>query len=281
MTQTAEQPLSQREFERVAKFLYDHCGIHLTQAKMDLVKARLAKRLRVLSMDSYSSYIDLVTSDPDGAECYEFIDALSTNLTSFFRENSHFQYLASQLLPQIVRRNSSTKRIRCWSAACSSGEEPYTLAIVLHETLSKLNALRGWDTKILATDISTRVLKKAQSGVYSMERVKTVEPALRGKYFEPRVLGGEEHLAVSPVLRSMICFNRLNLMESWPFTGPFDFIFCRNVMIYFDKPTQEKLVGRYFDLLSPGGILFTGHSESLTGIKHKFELVQPTIYRKG
>jgi chemotaxis protein methyltransferase CheR len=281
MAVTQEQPLEKHEFDRIARFLYDHCGIHLTDTKRDLVKARLAKRLRVTGIDTYGQYIDHVLADPEGIECYEFIDALSTNLTSFFRESRHFDYLAQELLPEIVRRNQHTRRIRAWSAACSSGEEPYTLAIVLNETLPKIGAGRGWDTKLLATDISTRVLKKAQLGVYGMDRVKSVAPALRGKYFEPRKIGGEEHAAVSPQLRSMITFARLNLMERWPFTGPFDFIFCRNVMIYFDKPTQEKLVARYYDLLTPGGVLFTGHSESLTGINHKFDFVEATIYRKS
>jgi chemotaxis protein methyltransferase CheR len=276
-----EPQLAQADFDRLASAVYAYCKINLTQSKMDLARARLAKRLRITGVTTYTEYLDNVLSNPDSDEFVEMIDCISTNLTSFFRESSHFDYLEQDLLPQIVKRNAAAKRIRAWSAACSSGEEPYTISLVLNETLAKLNAVRGWDVKLLATDISTRVLRKAVAGVYEPDRVNAVPAPLRAKYFEPRSLGGEPHLAVKPELRNMIVFNRLNLMESWPFTGPFDFIFCRNVMIYFDKPTQEKLVNRYYDLLAPGGILFTGHSESLTGIQHKFKFVKATIYQKG
>ena len=273
--------LSQHDFDRIARFVYDLCGISLNQSKKELVRARLAKRLRILGLEDYSDYLERVMADPEGQECYEFIDSLSTNLTSFFRENDHFEYLSATLLPQLIEQKKDSRRIRAWSAACSTGEEPYTISIVMSEAFEKARTQGTWDTKLLATDISTRVLKKAQAGVYEMERVKTVEPHLRGKYFEPRTLGGEPHLAASPALRNMIVFNRLNLIESWPFTGPFDFIFCRNVMIYFDKPTQQKLVNRFHDLLAPGGVLFTGHSESLTGIDHKFKFVKATIYQRS
>jgi chemotaxis protein methyltransferase CheR len=281
-TSAFEAQLSDRDFARLAKCVYDHCGITMGDNKRELAKSRLAKRLRVCGLNAYSDYLDRVLAHPQSDEFGEMIDALSTNLTSFFRENDHFEYLADHLLPEIVKRRTadSTKRIRCWSAASSTGEEPYTLAIVLNEVLPKLNATRGWDVKMLATDISTRVLKKARAGVYEMDRVKTVSPQLRGKYFEPRTKDGEPHLAVSSALRSMVVFNHLNLMDSWPFTGPMDFIFCRNVMIYFDKPTQERLVERFYQILSPGGVLFTGHSESLTGVKHRFGFIKPTIYSK-
>jgi chemotaxis protein methyltransferase CheR len=275
-----EPHISQKDFDRLARAVYDYCKINLTQSKMDLARARLAKRLRMTGISTYTAYLDKVLPNPDSDEFVELIDCISTNLTSFFRESQHFDYLEQHHLPHILRKNGATKRIRGWSAACSSGEEPYTISLVLNEALAKLNAARGWDVKLLATDISTRVLKKAVAGVYEPDRVNTVPPALRAKYFEPRTLGGEPHLAVRPELRNMIVFNRLNLTERWPFNGPFDFIFCRNVMIYFDKPTQEKLVNRFYDLLAPDGILFTGHSESLTGIQHKFEFVKATIYRK-
>ncbi len=274
----ADIQLTQRDFDQIAKFVYDLCGISLNQTKKELVRARLAKRLRILGLENYSDYLKRVMADPDGQECFEFIDSLSTNLTSFFRENDHFIYLAQTLLPRLMKEKQDTRRIRGWSAACSSGEEPYTISIVMNESLSQSPG--KWDTKLLATDISTRVLKKAQAGVYEPERLKNVEAHLRGKYFEPRTLGGEPHFAVSPALRNMIVFNRLNLIESWPFTGPFDFIFCRNVMIYFDKPTQQKLVNRFYAMLAPGGVLFTGHSESLTGIDHKFKFIRATIYQK-
>lgn len=275
-----DQTLTRHDFDRLARVVYDTAGITLGEQKMDLVRARLAKRLRALNIPTYTAYIDMVLANPNGDEFVELLDAISTNLTSFFRENQHFEYLAKVHLPQIVKRNQPTKRIRAWSAGCSSGEEPYTISIVLGETLPDLGA-RSWDTKILATDISTRVLRKAQAGVYEPDRIKTVAPDIRGRCFDPRTRDGEPCFAVRPEVRERIVFNRLNLMENWPFHGPFDFIFCRNVMIYFDKPTQEKLVNRYYDVLAPGGILFTGHSESLTGINHKFKFVQATIYQKG
>ena len=281
-TAQQEQDIGDRDFRRLATAVYDHCGITMGENKRDLARSRLAKRLRVTGCETYGDYLDRVLSDPGSDEFGEMIDVLSTNLTSFFRENDHFEYLAQTHLPSVVknRTKDGTKRIRGWSAGCSSGEEPYTLSIVLRETLPGLGADRGWDVKLLATDISTRVLNKAQAGVYDLERVKTVSSALKAKYFEPRVRDGEKYLAVSSTLRSMIVFNHLNLMQQWPFSGPFDFIFCRNVMIYFDKQTQEKLVERYFQILAPGGILFTGHSESLTGVKHRFGFVKPTIYQK-
>ncbi|MFT3785578.1 MAG: protein-glutamate O-methyltransferase [Tepidisphaeraceae bacterium] len=278
---TIEPQISRADFDRLSKAVYDYCKINLTDQKVDLARARLAKRLRTTGLTTYTEYLDRYLNDRDSDEFVELIDALSTNLTSFFRENQHFDYLQQTLLPDIVRRSGGTKRIRAWSAACSSGEEPYTISLVLSETLEKLNARQGWDVKLLATDISTRVLRKAVAGAYELERVKTVPPALRGKYFEPRRIGGDDHLLVKPELRNLIVFNRLNLMETWPFTGPFDFIFCRNVMIYFDKATQERLVNRFYDVLAPGGVLFTGHSESLTGVNHKFKFVQATIYQKS
>lgn len=271
--------LSTSDFERLSRVIYDHCGITLKAEKMELVRARLAKRLRATGVSTYQQYIDTVLSNHDSEEFVKLIDAISTNLTSFFRESQHFDFLAQTHLPKVVRTNSGTRRLRGWSAGCSSGEEPYTIAMVLNETLPSLGA-SGWDVKLLATDISTQVLDRARTGIYDEERARTIPAAFRGKYFEPRKKDGETYIAAKPELRNLIVFNRLNLMEAWPFTGPFDFIFCRNVMIYFDKPTQERLVQRYYDMLAPGGVLFTGHSESLTGISHKFAFVQPTIYRK-
>jgi chemotaxis protein methyltransferase CheR len=278
MTAT-EQDISPRDFKRVADALYAHCGINLGDSKKQLVSARLAKRVRTTGAGSYGQYLDNVLSAPDSEEFTTFVDSLSTNLTSFFREADHFTYLKTTLLPRIVaQRGSTTRSLRAWSAGCSTGEEPYTIMITLLESLPQS---ASWDIKLLATDLSTRVLSKAAAGVYESERVASVSPQLKAKYFEPRKLGdGESAFAVTPVLRERIAFRYLNLMEPWPFTGPFDFIFCRNVMIYFDKQTQEKLVNRYYECLAPGGVLFTGHSESLTGINHPFKYTQATIYQK-
>lgn len=271
--------LSDAEFSRISDLVYEHCGINLQHGKKPLVQARISKRMRAGQFGTVSQFLDYVQNDKSGQEFTDLIDSLSTNLTSFFRENQHFQYLTRELLPKISARckESGRYRIRTWSAACSSGEEPYTLGITLSE------ALQGsqWDIKILATDICTRVLKAACDGVYDERRVAPVSPELRSKYMTVQPLGGgRKQYVMSPSLKEMIRFRHLNLMENWPFTGPFDFIFCRNVMIYFDKPTQEKLVSRFWNCLAPGGVLFTGHSESLTGINHRFNHLAPTIYGK-
>jgi chemotaxis protein methyltransferase CheR len=208
----------------------------------------------------------------------ELTDAISTNLTSFFRESQHFNFLAGTVIPDLIsRKNGKLSKIRCWSAGCSTGEEPYTISITLLESLRQNPQC---DIKILATDISSRVLQRAAQGTYDEERVAPVPQAIKSRYLTSIRQGGQTQYQVNSTLQKSIVFKYLNLMEPWPFRGPLDFIFCRNVMIYFDKPTQEKLVNRYWDVLDHGGYLFTGHSESLTGIAHKFRYIQPTIYRK-
>ncbi|HEV7299993.1 MAG TPA: protein-glutamate O-methyltransferase [Tepidisphaeraceae bacterium] len=284
MLAQAECNLTEREFRRLSDMVYQHCKINLHDGKMSLVQARIAKRLRATDLNSVSAYLDFVEADKSGAEFTTLIDAISTNLTSFFRENKHFQHLSKVLLPGLLerRRKSGDRRLRCWSAGCSSGEEPYTLAITLMEAIEAAGQSPAeWDVKVLATDISTRVLGIAREGVYEKARVESVPPAIKNKYFRPERQDGEAVFRVADALRASVRFRHLNLMqEPWPFDATFDFIFCRNVMIYFDKPTQEKLVGRYWGCLESGGLLFTGHSESLTGINHKFKYVEPTIYGK-
>jgi chemotaxis protein methyltransferase CheR len=243
------------------------------------VHARLTKMLRHSRFASFSELVDHVLADQESDDFAELIDALSTNLTSFFREADHFTYLAREFLPALLARKRQQREsiLRGWSAACSSGEEPYTIAMVVGEVLE--NDGGGMLGRILATDISHRVLEAARAGVYDRRRTDPVPPAYR-HYLMP---SAQRVHAVEPVreIRDMVRFAHMNLIEPWPFTGPLDFIFCRNVMIYFDKPTQQRLIGRFFDILSPGGILFTGHSESLTGIAHHFRYVQPTIYLKA
>ncbi len=271
--------LTDKDFKRISQIVYDHCGINLHTGKKELVRARLAKRLRAGNFKTFPEYMDYVLADKTGMEFSVLIDSISTNLTSFFREDQHFKYMENVFLPELMERKRSQKnfKIRAWSAGCSSGEEPYTIAIVLNE------ALKGqgrWDAKILATDISTNILAMAKKGMYSEERIAPVPAALKSKYLMLHKTKGEKVYEVGQSLRNMIIFNYLNLMKDWPIKGPIDFIFCRNVMIYFDKPTQNVLINRYWDILDSGGVLFTGHSESLTGIEHKFKYVQPTIYMK-
>jgi chemotaxis protein methyltransferase CheR len=201
------------------------------------------------------------------------------NLTSFFREYQHFEFMNEKFLPKLLeqKRKERNLRLRGWSAGCSSGEEPYSIAITLLEAVSGQGR---WDMKVLATDISTKMLGTAQRGIYEKERVAAVPPMQKNKYLNQVSEDGQEVFQVSDSVRNTVIFKYLNLMKDWPVRGPLDFIFCRNVMIYFDKPTQQTLVNRFWDLLGSQGILFTGHSESLTGIEHKYEYIQPTIYRK-
>ncbi|NLW84252.1 MAG: protein-glutamate O-methyltransferase [Phycisphaerae bacterium] len=271
--------LTDAEFEQISDRVYDHCGINLHDGKKELVRARLAKIIRQGRFDSFSQYMEHVAADASGQAFSDLIDSLSTNLTSFFRESIHFDYLARSYLPELVahKQRSGQLRLRAWSAGCSSGEEPYTIAITLLESLPDR---ARWDIKLLATDISTRILKRAREGIYERERIEPVPPALKNRYLTMRTQNGQKQFEVASTLRNIITFKYLNLMQEWPFRGPFDFIFCRNVMIYFDKPTQQRLIDRFWKVLAPGGVLFTGHSESLTGIRHQFQYVQPTIYRK-
>lgn len=277
----AEQwELTQNQFQRICQLVYEHCGINLHEGKRELVRSRLVKMLRKYRMNSFDQYIDFVLSDSTESAFSEMIDQISTNLTSFFREPKHFEYLLQTFLPDLFKRKQQNGRcrIRAWSAGCSSGEEPYSMAITLLEAARDRGSC---DIRILATDISTRILQRAQNGSYEPDRVAEMPSALKSRYLKfSKNKDGQALYEVGPALRSIITFKYLNLMEPWPFRGPFDFIFCRNVMIYFDKPTQQQLVSRFWDLLDQGGIFFTGHSESLTGIRHSFSYVQPTIYRK-
>ncbi len=262
--------LSAAHFERIISMLYDHCGIRMRAGKEGLVRARLAKRLRAVGVSDFDAYLDVVTGDPARREFTEMVDVLTTNKTSFFREAAHFDYLQDVVLP------AATAPLRFWSAGCSSGEEPYTLAMLLNETLPS-SAVKS--AKILATDISHRVLATAKAGRYSSDALADVPAALLQKYWKTAgSAGGVSQFEALPALRDLIQFGRLNLMEQWPMRGPFDAIFCRNVMIYFDKATQQALVERYWALLRPGGHLFVGHSESLTGMAHRFKYVQPAVY---
>lgn len=272
--------LSEREFRKISDMVYNHCGINLHDGKKELVRARLAKRLRSGNFKTFPEYMRHVLEDRSGREFSILIDSISTNLTSFFREGQHFEFLKEKFLPQVLERKRKNRnfRIRAWSAGSSSGEEPYSIAITLLEAIAGQGR---WDVKILATDISTRMLETAQTGIYDIERIEPVPLIQRNKYLIPRHKYGKKVFEVGKSLRDTIIFKYLNLQRDWPIKGPLDFIFCRNVMIYFDKPTQQQLISRFWELLDSGGILFTGHSESLTGIEHRFNYIQPTIYMKA
>lgn len=262
--------LTRAHFEKISALLYSASKITLQSGKEELVKSRLVKRMRVLRLSGFDQYLEMVASNP--AEMYQMIDLLTTNKTSFFREQAHFDFMKSKIMPGLA-----SKKIRIWSAGCSSGEEPYTIAMVLREEFGESG---NSDIKILATDLSKRVLEKAGRGIYEEETLKDVPVAHIPKYFDCVETKRPRSYSAKKTLRSLITFAPLNLMEEWPMKGPFDLIFCRNVMIYFDKPTQERLVQRYWGMLRPGGYLFVGHSESLAGMSHKFRYVQPAVHLK-
>ncbi len=268
--------IDEKEYNYISTLIHNLCGINLHDGKKELVRARLSKRLRILGLGSFKQYIKYVEDDATKEEFSNMVDALSTNLTSFFREEKHFEFLRDNVIPE-WSNNKTNQTIKIWSAGCSSGEELYTIAIVLHEAE---NLLKKKQVKILATDISSRMLEVARKAGYKKDRITKIPKDIQRKYFLKGDNGFSDHYLVKPVLRDMVTISRLNLLGGWPMKGKFDLIFCRNVMIYFDKPTQETLVNRYWDVLNPGGYLFIGHSESLTGVKHRFKYSQPTIYRK-
>lgn len=271
-------PLTEVQFERVAALVKDLCGINLNTGKKELVKARLGKRVRESGHRTFDAYLDFVQKDASRNELTYLLDAISTNLTFFFRESAHFDHLRDVVLPGLVQRARAGQPLRLWSAGCSSGEEPYSLAITLVEAVANLDLL---DVGILATDLSTRVLAVAKKGVYDEIRFKDMPPVLMQRHFERLTNKHPHQYQVAPRVRRLVHFARLNLMQDWPMRGPFDVIFCRNVMIYFDKPTQGRLINRFYDILRPKGILFIGHSESLSGIQHKFRYQCPTVYEKA
>lgn len=267
----AECELTPAQFARITDMLYEHSGIRMREGKEGLVRARLAKRLRSLRLPDFDAYLSRVESEPDRREFTEMIDVLTTNKTSFLREASHFDFLRDEVLPGL------TGSIRIWSAGCSSGEEPYTLAMLLGDALE---GRASRDARILATDLSHRVLATAKAGRYAADAMSDVPPRWLQRYWTRRVDGAVTQYEAGPELRRLVHFAKLNLMEKWPMQGPFDAILCRNVMIYFDKGTQQRLVERYHALLRPGGHLFVGHSESLTGLTHRFRYVMPAVYVK-
>lgn len=271
-----EKRQEQREFEftandfaRVRKLIYQRAGISLSEAKTDMVYSRIGRRLRALDYESFKEYLDFIESHQNSEEWEAFTNALTTNLTSFFREEHHFPILANHLL-------TLRKPIRIWCSAASTGEEPYTLAMTACEAFGTLNP----PVEIIATDIDTNVLETAASGVYPLERVAKLSEKRRKTYFQKGTGAREGHVRVRRELQKMITFSPLNLLaEQWPIKGPFDAIFCRNVMIYFDKPTQSKILERFAPLMKPETLLFAGHSENFLYVSKAFQLLGKTVYK--
>jgi chemotaxis protein methyltransferase CheR len=273
----ADFKLTDAEFNRIRELVREHTGISLSDAKRQLVYSRLARRLRALQLTDFGTYIKLLERG-EPAELEEFTNAVTTNLTSFFRESHHFDYLAREALPAIVARDTGMRRLRIWCCAASTGEEPYSIAMVLRECAALLN---GWDAKLLATDLDSNVLAHGIAGVYTDERFTTVSATRTRAFFEDATGDDEGKRRANDDVRSLITFKQLNLMHEWPMRGPFDAIFCRNVIIYFDKPTQRALFERMARMQRPGDFLFLGHSESLYRVSERYDLIGKTVYRRN
>ena len=268
-----EFSLGEREFERIRARLYDVAGISLSDAKRTLVIARLSKIVRTMRLPSFDAYLDFLERQGTASDAQDFVNALTTNLTRFYREEHHFAHLVTHVGELMKMRTSqSEKRLRIWSAGCSTGQEPYTIALSL---LDAWPELKRWDMKILATDIDTSVIAKAATGMYPETELNGLS-AERVRLFE-RVADGR--IRIPPAIASLVSFKPLNLMAPWPMKGPFDAIFCRNVAIYFDKATQGEVFGRLGKILAPGGFLYIGHSENLGNGSTGFRLVGKTIYQ--
>jgi chemotaxis protein methyltransferase CheR len=273
--------LSNGDFCRLSEFIHAHCGIKMPPAKRTMLEGRLKKRLHSLGIESFGEYCEYLLS-PRGkeTECVPMVDVVTTNKTDFFREPAHFDYLTQQALPELVHvRGTGVKsKLNVWSAGCSSGEEPYTLAMVLSEYAEQVVPL---NFSVLATDISTRVLDKASRGIYEHERVEPVPPSMRTKYLLRSKNKDNALVRIAPELRSRVRFQRLNFMDDrFDIPERMTVVFCRNVLIYFDKPTQEEVLNRICRHLVPGGYLFTGHSEALHGLNLPLSSVAATIYRR-
>jgi chemotaxis protein methyltransferase CheR len=268
-----EFALGEREFERIRDRLYEVAGISLSDAKRTLVIARLSKLIRNMKLPSFDAYLDFLENQGTANDAQEFVNALTTNLTRFWREEHHFAHLIGYVGDLMKTRTSvSEKRLRIWSAGCSTGQEPYTIAMSLFAALPEL---KRWDFKILATDIDTSVIAKAATAVYPEGELNGLSPE-RARLFERM---GDGRIRIPQAAAQTVSFKPLNLMAPWPMKGPFDAIFCRNVAIYFDKPTQGEVFGRLGKILAPGAFLYIGHSENLGSGSAGFRLVGKTIYQ--
>jgi len=267
------QTLSDVQFEKFRKFIYNSLGINLSNAKREMLQAKLRKLMGQSEMMSFDDYFNLIAGNTKNGHWTQFVNEITIHKTDFFREDNHFNYLTNKIdfILNTNPRIANTGEIRVWSSACSTGEEPYTIAMVLKECLPPLVSI-----KLLATDISPGVVKEAQEGIYPSNIRYTITPYYLTKYFKKI---GDEY-EIIPEIRDLITFRTFNLMDSFPFKNTFDIIFCRNVMIYFDFDTQEKLIKKFYDINEPNGLLFIGHSESLTQKQYKYKYLEPTIYIK-
>ncbi len=280
MNQTAdfesrEFPFTDKDFRFIQQLVGERTGIVLTDIKRTMVYSRIARRIRQVGVENFSEYCSLLKSG-DETELISFTNAITTNLTSFFREAHHFEYLKNTVFPELEKLKLD-KRIRIWSAGCSSGEEPYSIAMTVYDYFKHK---QGWDIKILATDLDYEMVERASKGVYKEDRVTGLDK-LHLKNYVKRGRGAMAgNVRMSRDLMELITFKQLNLLHEWPFKGPFDIVFCRNVVIYFNKDTQRELFDRYADMMSDNAPLFIGHSESLFKVTDRFKSLGQTIYRK-
>ncbi len=277
--QSGMMAISDAEFSHLRDLIHKRFGINLTEQKRSLLVGRLQKLMRNLNLGNFSDYYDYLSHDKTEAALGELVDLISTNHTYFNREKDHFDFFSQTALPTVIEKLKREKRkdLRIWCAGCSTGEEPYTLLMLMMEYLG--NDYSAWDAGILATDISDRALTSARRGVYATDRVLQLPETLRKKYFTP---AGPNEMAVVDKVKREATFRRFNLMNtSFPFKKPFQMIFCRNVMIYFDQPTREALVNRYHQFTEPGGYLFIGHSETLGRSQTLYRYLKPALYQKG
>lgn len=267
---------TQKDFNSLRRIANDNTGIVVSDDKYDMYYSRLVKRIRQLGLQDFSSYVKYLEANR-GTELTPFIDSITTNLTSFFREMHHFEYIKSAIVPEFLARPDAASKLRIWSAGCSTGEEPYSIAMTMLETMQDR---RFPLPSILATDIDTTVLSTAKQGIYDLARLESLPQSVKKRWFYRGKGKRGGSARVSPELQELVTFRQLNLMEDWPLKNRFHVIFCRNVVIYFDRPTKARLLDRFADLLVDDGYLILGHSESLQGISIRFETVGKTIYRK-
>ncbi len=274
---SGEYPLTRRDLNEIAAMIYSDAGIALNDSKASLVYSRLSKHIRNLGLSGFRAYCQLVASQEGAGERREMLSHLTTNFTRFFRENHHFEHLRDEVLPGLIQRAKSGGRVRIWSAASSDGQEPYSIALTVFQAFP--NVL-DYDFKILATDIDPKILAIARQGAYDEQALETVSPAMRKQWFKEVEIAGRRKFQVDDRLKRLITYNELNLMAQWPFKGKFDVIFCRNVVIYFDEPTQMRIWTRFGELLPIGGHLYIGHSERVSGdSKNDFDNIGITTYR--
>jgi len=276
---SADIELGTREFDKLRKGAYERAGINLLPEKTEMIRSRVIKRLRALSLPDFRTYLTYLDGPQGEDEWVHLLDVLTTSFTKFFREPAHFDFLRSQIVPalQEKRRHAGDRAVRLWCAAAASGEEPYSLAMVLESALPRCD---GWDVRIFASDISTRALAVARAGVYPESHLASGDLHYRETFFEPGP--DPSTIRVIPSLRERIVYRRVHLVSArWPLRGPLHATFCRNVMIYFDAPTQERLVNRFHDLLAPDGYLFVGLSESLARVKHPYRTVGPGVHQRS